>query len=132
MITLVMARINLERRRGNHEKTHPQMITLVMARINLERRRGNHEKVTELYENIIKNATSKTTASEMSIKFARYLRLHVGNVSRAGQVISSALETDPTNPKLYLQQMDLLINTVPMDVIAVSEVFDKALEQELP
>ena len=116
----------------NIEKTHPQMITLVMARIGLAKRRGDHEKVTELYENIIKNATSKTTASEMSIKFARYLRLQVGNVSRAGQVISSALETDPTNPKLYLQQMDLLINTVPMDVIAVSDVFDKALEQEFP
>merc|ERR1719400_274199 len=132
MITLVMARINLERRRGNIEKTHPQMITLVMARINLERRRGNHEKLAELYENIIKNATSKTTASELSIKFARYLRLVVGNVAKAGQVMTSAVESDPTNPKLYLQQLDLLINTAPMDVTAVTKVFDQALQQEFP
>jgi len=116
----------------NIEKTHPQMITLVMARINLERRRGNHEKLSELYENIIKNATSKTTASELSIKFARYLRLIVGNVARAGQVMASALEGDPTNPKLYLQQLDLLINTAPMDVTAVTKVFDQALQQEFP
>ena len=116
----------------NIEKTHPQMITLVMARINLERRRGNHEKLSELYENIIKNATSKTTASELSIKFARYLRLIVGNVARAGQVMDSAVEGDPTNPKLYLQKLDLLINTAPMDVTAVTKVFDQALEQEFP
>ena len=116
----------------NIEKTHPQMITLVMARINLERRRGNHEKVSELYDNIIKNSNSKTTASEFSIKYSRYLRLHVGNVSRASQVINSAMESDPTNPKLYLQQLDLLINTSPMDVSAVTKLFDQALEQEFP
>lgn len=116
----------------NIEKSHPQMITLVMARINLERRRGNHEKVSELYENIIKNATSKTTASELSIKFSRYLRLHVGSSARAGQVMTSAVESDPNNPKLYLQQLDLLINTAPMDVAAVTKVFNQALEQEFP
>jgi len=116
----------------NIEKTHPQMITLVMARINLERRRGNHEKVSELYDNIIKNSNSKTTASEFSIKYSRYLRLHVGNVSRASQVINSAMESDPTNPKLYLQQLDLLINTSPMDVSAVTKLFDQALEQDFP
>ena len=116
----------------NIEKTHPQMITLVMARINLERRRGNHEKLSELYENIIKNSTSKATASELSIKFARYLRLVVGNVAKASQVMASAVEGDPTNPKLYLQQLDLLINTAPMDVIAVTKVFDQALQQDFP
>merc|ERR1719150_1354616 len=116
----------------NVEKTHPQLISLVMARVNLERRRGNHAKVAELFENIIKAANSKATSSELAIKYARYLRLHQCDGARAGHVITAALESDPANPKLYLQQLDLLINSSPMDVNAITEVFDKALEQEFP
>lgn len=116
----------------NIEKAHPQLISLVVARINLERRRGNHQDVGEIYQNIIKTANNKATASELSIKYARYLRLHVGDISKAGQVIASALETDPTNPKLYLQHLDLLLNTSPLNIEAVTTVFDKALEQEFP
>merc|ERR1719318_457808 len=46
--------------------------------------------------------------------------------------MTSAVESDPNNPKLYLQQLDLLINTAPMDVAAVTKVFNQALEQEFP
>ena len=116
----------------NIEKAHPQMISLVMARINLERRRNNHGKVLELYENIIKTANNKTTAAELSIKFARYLRLQGDDSVKAKQVITTALESDPSNPKLYLQQLDLLINTTPMEVEAITDVFQKALEQDFP
>jgi len=116
----------------NIEKSHPQLISLMMARVNLERRRGNNDKVSELYENIIKSTNNKVTASELSIKFSRYLRLHVGNFGKARQVIEAGLEADPSNPKLYLQQLDLLINSAPMDVEAITQVFEKALGQDFP
>ena len=96
------------------------------------RRRGNNDKVTELYENIIKATTNKNTASELSIKFARFLRLQLGNDVMAKQVITTAVEADPSNPKLYLQQLDLLINSAPMDIDAITEVFEKALSQDFP
>ena len=75
---------------------------------------------------------SKTTAREISIKFARFLRLHQNNAIQAGKVIKAAMETNPTNTKLYLQHVDILINTLPMDVPQVVAVLDKALEQEMP
>ena len=115
----------------NIEKSHPQLISLMVARINLERRRGNHEKVSELFESIIKN-NSKNTASELSIKYSRYLRLQAGNMMKAGEVISSALESDPANAKLYLQQLDLHLNSAPLNLESVLQVFNKALEQDFP
>ena len=116
----------------NIEKAHPQLISLVMARVNLERRRGNHERVSSLFQDLIKGANSKAIATELSIKFSRYLRLHMADTEQARQILSTALETDAANPKLYLQQLDLLINSSPMDVNAVTEVFERALAQEFP
>jgi pre-mRNA-processing factor 39 len=42
------------------------------------------------------------------------------------------MELDPTNPKLYLQQVDILTNSLPMDVPQVVALFDKDLDQEMP
>eukprot|EP00092_Neocalanus_flemingeri_P037907 GFUD01041262.1.p1 GENE.GFUD01041262.1~~GFUD01041262.1.p1 ORF type:complete len:747 (+),score=270.92 GFUD01041262.1:56-2296(+) len=116
----------------NLEKSHPELISLLLKRINLERRRGNGEKACELYETSIKAAPNKSTASDLTVKYARFLRLHQMNTAKASQVIKTAMESDTANPKLYLQQVDLLLNTTPMDVQAVVAVLDKALEQEIP
>ena len=116
----------------NLETSHPELIILLLRRINLERRRGSAEKASKLYEAAIKAAPNKSTAGDLSIKFARYLRLHQKNTTKACQVIKTAMESDPTNPKLYLQQVDILINSLPMNVPQVVAVFDKALDQEMP
>jgi len=116
----------------NLEKAHPELISLLLRRINLERRRGNNEKASELYEAAIKAAPNKSVATDLSIKFARYLRMHQRNTSQASQIIKTAMESDPANPKLYLQHVDILINTMPMDVSQVVAVFEKAMEQEMP
>ena len=116
----------------NLETSHPELISLLLRRINIERRRGNNEKAGELYEASIKAAPNKSTASDLSIKYARYLRLHQMNTAKASQVIKTAMESDPANPKLYLQHVDLLLNSTPMDVPAVVAVLDNALEQEIP
>jgi len=114
----------------NLEKAHPELISLILRRINLERRRGNHEKVSELYEAAIKAAPNKSVGSDLSVKYARYLRLHQRDLSQAGQVIKTALDSDPANPKLYLQHLDILINTLPMDVPQVVSLLEKAMVQE--
>merc|ERR1719186_841067 len=116
----------------NLETSHPELISLLLRRINIERRRGNNEKAGELYEASIKAAPNKSTASDLSIKYARYLRLHQMNTAKASQVIKTAMESDPTNPKLYIQHVDLLLNSTPMDVPEVVAVLDKALQQEFP
>ena len=85
-----------------------------------------------MLQDLIKGANSKAIATELSIKFSRYLRLHLADTQQARQILSNALETDAANPKLYLQQLDLLINCSPMDVSAVTEVFERALAQDFP
>jgi len=116
----------------NLEKAHPELISLILRRINLERRRGNNERACELYEAAIKAAPNKSVASDLSVKYARYLRLHQRNINKAAQVINLAMESDPANPKLYLQHLDILINTLPIDVTQVVSLLEKAMEQEMP
>jgi len=53
------------------------------------------------------------------------------NPSKAQNVIKDAMDTDPTNPKLYLQFVDILINTLPVDVDQVVSILEKAMEQEI-
>ena len=50
--------------------------------------------------------------------------------NQACQVIKTALDSDPANPKLYLQHLDILINTLPMDVPQVVSLLEKAMVQE--
>jgi len=115
----------------NLEKAHPELISLILRRINLERRRGNNEKACELYESAIKAAPNKSVASDLSVKYARYLRLHQRNMNKACNVIKTAMESDPANPKLYLQHLDIMINTLPIDVSQVVSLLEKAMEQDM-
>merc|ERR1712002_754138 len=115
----------------NLEKAHPELISLILRRINLERRRGNNEKACELYESAIKAAPNKSVASDLSVKYARYLRLQQRNMNKACNVIKTAMESDPANPKLYLQHLDIMINTLPIDVSQVVSLLEKAMEQDM-
>merc|ERR1711915_879112 len=64
--------------------------------------------------------------------FARYLRLQKENRVKASKVIADAIEVDKTNSKLYLQQIDILINSSPMDVNRIVGVIDEALKEVSP
>merc|ERR1719210_2930622 len=115
----------------NIHKEHPQMISLLIKRINLERRRNNHDKVCELYESAISESTNKSVAGELSIKYARFARLHLMDPEKASSVIEKAIEADMSNTKLYLQHLDILINTLPLNVPKIVAVFNKALDQDI-
>ena len=99
------------------EKQHPQLMNIQLRRINLERRRGNIEEVHALYKHCIKEAKTVSVASELSIKYARFLRLSPAPVNYdsdgAIEVIEQALVRDERNAKLYLQLLDIYMHTRP-------------------
>jgi len=112
------------------EKKFPELISLMLSRINLERRRGNFDKVVDLYESCIKSAKTQTIASDLSVKFSRFARLQRGDAAKATEIINKALEQDPTNPKLYLQLLDIHLHATPVVTATVTDLLDKALSQE--
>jgi hypothetical protein len=54
--------------------------------VNLERRRGHVAEACRLYEAAIKGAKA-AAASDLAVKYSRFLRLAQGDAARAGQVI---------------------------------------------
>lgn len=115
----------------NLEKQHPQLMSIQLRRINLERRRDNIEEVHRLYKHCIKEAKSASVSSELSIKYARFLRLSPApvnyNIEGAIKIIEEALIKDDKNARLYLQLLDIYMHSKPLDYSRIISVFDKAL-----
>jgi len=55
----------------------------------------------------------------------------LGNASEAEEILSTAVEKDPKNPRLYLQLTDLYMHQVPFDFTAVLKALNKALSAPL-
>lgn len=115
----------------NLEKQHPQLMSIQLRRINLERRRDNIEEVHRLYKHCIKEAKSVSVSSELSIKYARFLRLWPApvnyNIEGAIKIIEEALIKDEKNARLYLQLLDIYMHSKPLDYSKIISVFEKAL-----
>ncbi len=107
---------------------HPDMLSLMLRRVNLERRRGNIAAVKRLYRDCISQAAKPTTKSDLSVKYARFLRLQLGEADTALSIVEEAIAIDEKNPKLYLQQLDILLHRRPIDEKSVAELFEKALK----
>jgi len=110
------------------EQQHPELTSVKLRRVNLERRRGDHDKATNLYEACVEATQEDVLNADCSIKFARYLRLHRQDNTRAKEVLDKAIELHPDNIKLYLQKLDLLLHIVPVDVSEVVTFFNKSLQ----
>jgi len=131
----------LEEIKGNHEaagrlladchERNPDHLSLALRRINFERRRGNADLVHNLYRECIERATAKRVKSELAIKYARFLRLHLGEVEKAKRELEAALEEDETNPKLYLQLLDVTLThrTSPAYVEDARVLLETAVEK---
>lgn len=115
---------------GNLEKSHPELTSVKLRRANLERRGGNDEKATLLYEACIKSTQDDALMADCSIKFSRYLRLHLQDTDKAKDVVNKAIEQNPKNVKLYLQMLDILLHSLPLDVPEIIKFFDNAIAQE--
>lgn len=101
------------------EKVCPNLLEIQYRRINLERRRGDHEKVIQLYEQYIAAAKSKVISSALAVKYARFLNHVKHNTEAATKVLDDAIVKDPLNPRLHLQRLDLVlhIKDVPYHLI---------------
>ena len=53
------------------ESKHPEMLSLLLRRINLERRRGNVAEVHNLYKDCIDKAKKQTAKTDLSVIYAR-------------------------------------------------------------
>lgn len=106
-------------------------MSIQLRRINLERRRGNLEEVHRLYQHCIKEAKSVSVSSELSIKYARFLRLLPAyNTEGAINIVEEALIKDEKNARLYLQLLDIYMHSKPLNYSKVMSVFEKALSSK--
>ena len=129
-----LAWATFEERLGQVEKAAeilqkvPQKLSVLLKRINLERRRNNLPKVHELYKASIESHPS--TASDISVKYARYVRLCENKPETAVNIINEALKSDPKNPKLYLQLLDIQMHQQPLNPKSILSVFESVLKNE--
>lgn len=113
------------------EKNIPDMLEIILRKINLKRRQGDHEKVEEMYTQCISEAKTSLMSSHFAAKYSRYLYKVRGDFSRASEVLKEALLRDPTNPNLIMQLVDISYQKAPVDIQAVQEAFDMALSGEM-
>ena len=112
----------------NLQKKHPELMSVILRRINLERRVGNVEKVHELYKSCIANAKSTNAKIELSVKYARFLRLIVNDNTTATNVLQSILDnSDGTNAKIFMQLLDVELHIHPLNAENVIKIFDAAI-----
>lgn len=110
------------------EKKHPELMSVMMRRINLERRAGHHDEVHNLYKTCIDKAKSPSAKAELAVKFSRYLRLVAKDEEAAKSVLQNILEkTDEKNAKIYLQLLDIELHLHPLNSENVINLFDKAI-----
>lgn len=109
------------------ENEHPEMMSLVLRRINLERRRKNYDVVHELYQECIEKGKSAIKA-DLAVKYSRFLRFQLADGAKARGVIENQLEADEKNAKLYLQLLDILLHTQPLSVEDVTALLDRAMK----
>ena len=68
------------------EVKHPDLVSIKLKRINFERRRGEDDKASDLYEACIQSVEKlddNTLLADISIKYSRFLRLHMEDTEKA-------------------------------------------------
>lgn len=114
----------------NLEKTVPNVLQIAYRRINLERRRGDHEKCTQLYEHYIGSSKNKMISSNIAIKYSRFCFKILKEFAKAQEVLKTAITKDPNNPRLYLQLIDLTLQKESVTEKEVVDIIDSFLEKD--
>jgi len=115
------------------ETSHPDLVSVKLKRINFERRRGEDDRASDLYAACIKSVAEQkdnTLFADISIKYSRFLRLHMEDTEKAKTVINEALEKCPDVIKLYLQMLDILLHTLPLDIPEIIKFLDSTIAKE--
>lgn len=114
----------------NLEKSVPNVLQVAYRRINLERRRSDHEKCIQLFEHYITSSKNKMISSNISIKYSRFCLRVLKDVSKAQETLKAAVAKDPNNPRLYLQLIDLTLQKENVTETEVLELIDAFLDKE--
>ncbi|XP_011309435.1 pre-mRNA-processing factor 39 isoform X2 [Fopius arisanus] len=114
----------------NIDTVMPNLLQVAYRRINLERRRGDLDKSCVLYESYITNSKNRTIANNIAVKYARFLCKCKNDIDKAVKVLLKATEKDKDNPRLYLQLIDLGLQRNPVDTQEVVGYMDLFIERE--
>jgi len=115
----------------NLDEAVPHMLQIIYRRINLEKRRNQFDKVCELYEHYINTSHTKFLASNIAIKYARFLWKCENKIDKAIEVVTEIINKDKDNmqdnARLLLQLAELKINSKPLNEKSVIQIFDEIL-----
>lgn len=107
------------------DEANPNLLQIAYRRINLERRRNNLDLCDELYKTYIATAKS-VNAGSLAIKWARFTHKIRGDLEAAIVILRDALVNDPSNTRVALQVIDLVLHRPKVDeeeVIAIIDLF---------
>uniref|UniRef100_A0A671T5B4 Pre-mRNA-processing factor 39 n=1 Tax=Sinocyclocheilus anshuiensis TaxID=1608454 RepID=A0A671T5B4_9TELE len=114
------------------EEAVPGLATLRMRRVSLERRHGNMDEAEALLRDGITNGKNSSEASFYAVKLARQLVKVQKSIGKAKKVLLEAVEKDETNPKLYLNLLELEYSgDVQQNEAEIMACFDRALSSTM-
>ncbi|XP_070843114.1 pre-mRNA-processing factor 39 isoform X1 [Chaetodon trifascialis] len=127
---------NVEEARGILKSLEASVSGLAMVRlrrVSLERRHGNMEEAEALLREAMESAKNATEMSFYAMKLARQQMKVLRSLSKAKKVLLDAIEKDETNPKLYLNLLELEYNgDVMQNEAEILACFDRALKSPMP
>ncbi|XP_011610244.1 pre-mRNA-processing factor 39 [Takifugu rubripes] len=115
------------------EATVPGLAMVRLRRVSLERRHGNLTEAEALLRESMESASTIAERSFYAVKLARQHMKVQRNLSKAKAVLLDALESDHTNPKLYLNLLELEYSgDVTQNEAEILVCFDRAVNSGMP
>ncbi|XP_051500283.1 pre-mRNA-processing factor 39-like [Myxocyprinus asiaticus] len=110
------------------EAAVPGLAMVRLRRVSLERRHGNMDEAEALLRDAITSGKSGSESSFYAVKLARQLVKVQKSITKAKKVLMDAIEKDETNPKLYLNLLELEYSgDVQQNEADIIACFDQAL-----
>ncbi|XP_030260886.1 pre-mRNA-processing factor 39 isoform X2 [Sparus aurata] len=126
---------NVEEARGilkSLEESVPGLAMVRLRRVSLERRHGNMDEAEALLREAMESGKDATETSFYAVKLARQQMKVQKSLSKARKVLLDAIEKDQTNPKLYLNLLELEYNgDVTQNEAEILACFDRALQSPM-
>ncbi|XP_050994711.1 pre-mRNA-processing factor 39 [Labeo rohita] len=115
------------------EESVPGLAMVRLRRVSLERRHGNMDEAEALLQDAIANGKNSSESSFYAVKLARQLVKVQKSIGKAKKVLLEAVEKDETNPKLYLNLLELEYSgDVQQNEAEIIACFDRALSSTMP
>ncbi|XP_067274436.1 pre-mRNA-processing factor 39 isoform X2 [Pseudorasbora parva] len=115
------------------EEAVPGLAMVRLRRVSLERRHGNMDEAEALLRNAITSGKNSSESSFYAVKLARQLVKVQKSIGKAKKVLLEAVERDETNPKLYLNLLELEYSgDVQQNEAEIIACFDRALTSPMP